>query len=359
MSRTVKLEAVTRGRVRVAGLVASAGAFAALLLLSAQFAGANPDHSAGDYFMFAKVAAPGTTDPKAFEPSCDASNHKQADFSGSSSFVYGRIHSNADVANSGAGNTFVDSGSPNTEITYGVNDNAPPASPPDCQLQAEPAAYNSGAPTNIIASGNPAQVDGPYQIGLHGWPGNLGSFLNADGETFGNDVTQVLPGATCGSGTSLTDTDPYEVQLSDEGKVICNGTGLITFAQQGMGSAADPFEITLISHGLISMDKSDLVLAPAAHGVLAWTDLPFSVNPTAIKLAGQGINVLRRSILFTPRSGQDVSGSDQVTLCLQMIGQGALKAAGSQDHFGPFGPGCGASPSVLTEIHANRGGNAH
>jgi len=236
MSRTVKLEAVTRGRVRVAGLVASAGAFAALLLLSAQFAGANPDHSAGDYFMFAKVAAPGTTDPKAFEPSCDASNHKQADFSGSSSFVYGRIHSNADVANSGAGNTFVDSGSPNTEITYGVNDNAPPASPPDCQLQAEPAAYNSGAPTNIIASGNPAQVDGPYQIGLHGWPGNLGSFLNADGETFGNDVTQVLPGATCGSGTSLTDTDPYEVQLSDEGKVICNGTGLIKFGQQGLGT---------------------------------------------------------------------------------------------------------------------------
>ena len=41
------------------------------LLLSPSTTAANPDHSAGEYFMFAKAAATGVGDRKANEPTCD------------------------------------------------------------------------------------------------------------------------------------------------------------------------------------------------------------------------------------------------------------------------------------------------
>lgn len=300
-------------------------------------ASGNAIHNAGDYFMFAKAAGDGdTSDPKAYEPRCDDANDKQADVSGSNSTFYGRIHSNADLAISGSGNVFSDTVSPNPELTYGVND-GPSAS---CQLQADGAnVYGNGAPVNITGNGNPSDIQGPYQIGSKGWPGNLGDFLDANGMTFGNDVAQVLPGKTCDRG-SLTNSGVIEITSADNGKVVCNGKDPIKISASGLGTATAPFKITMISHGLIDISGSNHYLAPAAHGVLAWTDQRFSDDATSIKIGGSNVNVTTQAILFSPRSGQDVSGSNSAILCIQMIGQGALKAAGSNSRLGPLAPGC-------------------
>jgi hypothetical protein len=297
----------------------------------------NPHHRAGAYFMFAKAAGDGgTSDPKAYEPVCNDSNDKQADVSGSNSNFYGRIHSNADLAISGSNNHFRNTASPNPELTYGVNDRVRSG----CQLQADDAnVYSGGFPRNIIANGDPTLVRGPFQIGPKGWPGNLGTFLNANGRTFGNQVSQVLPGYRCDVG-SLTRSGTLEITAAHNGKVVCNGRDPIKISRSGLGTSSRPFRITMVSHGLIEISGSNHFLAPAAHGVLAWTDQRFSDEATSIKISGSNVNVVRRAILFTPRSGQDVSGSNSARLCIQMIGQGALKAAGGNTTFGPLAPDC-------------------
>jgi hypothetical protein len=298
---------------------------------------ADDAHNAGDYFMFAKAAGDGQTDdPKAYEPVCDDANDKQADVSGSNSSFYGRIHSNADLAISGTDNWFHNTLSPNSELTYGVNDG--PSS--TCQLQAEDDnIYDSGWPLNISGNGDPVSIQGPYQIGPNGWPGNLGNYLDANGMTFGADINQVLPGVTCDRG-SLTHSGVIEITEADNGKVVCNGDDPIKISVAGLGAPDNPFRITMVSHGLIEISGSNHYLAPAVSGVLAWTDQRFSDEATSVKIAGSNVNVVERAILFSPRSGQDVSGSDSSLLCIQMIGQGALKAAGSNSIFGPFAPGC-------------------
>lgn len=217
---------------------------AATPLRSQTPAGVSSVHSAGDYFMFAKAAGDGdTSDPKAYEPVCDDANDKQSDVSGSDNHIYGRIHSNADLAISGSDNWFRDTRSPNPELTYGVNDGPSPA----CQLQAEDTnVYASGYARNIAGSGNPSVVDGPYQIGPKGWPGNLGTFLDANGMTFGNDVTQVLSGVACDVG-SLTRSGTLEISAAHNGKVVCNGQDAIKISTSGLGTAAAPFRITMIS----------------------------------------------------------------------------------------------------------------
>ncbi len=307
---------------------------------------ANPDHNAGDYLMFARAAGDGGSDDReVYEPVCDDSNDKQAEISGSDSGFYGRIHSQADLAVSGSDNRFFDTASPNPELTYGVNDG--PSS--DCQLQAENSnTYDSGLPLNITGNGSPGDVHGPYQIGANGWPGNLGNFLDGNGMTFGS-VSQALPGVSCDVG-SLTHSGEIEVTPADDGKVICNGDDPIVISDNGFGSPSAPFRITMISHGLIEISGSDHYLAPAVHGVLAWTDQRHDDEANSIKIAGDNVNVVSRAILFTPRSGQDVSGSNSTALCIQMIGQGTLKIAGS-NHLaaGPLAPGCGAAPPVLNE----------
>ncbi len=343
----VKCNLQRRNRVKeVAGIIA--GLVVAMSHSDAPAtARSDSTHSAGDYFMFAKAAGDGgTSDPKAYEPVCDDANDKQADISGSNSSFWGRIHSNADLAISGVDNRFNDTNSPNPELTYGVNDGSSPA----CQLQAEAAnAYNSGFPLNITGSNNPNDVQGPYQIGVKGWPGNLGDFLDANGMTFGNNVAQVLPGASCDIG-SLTASGVIEVTAADEGKIICNGTDPIKISVSGLGTPAKPFRITMISHGLIEISGSNHYLRPSAHGILAWTDQRFSNDATSIKIAGSNVNVTSPAILFTPRSGQDVSGSNNAVLCIQMIGQGALKVAGSNSTFGPLVPECRPTRSIFIPL---------
>ncbi|MBK8985144.1 MAG: S8 family serine peptidase [Chloroflexi bacterium] len=294
-------------------------------------------HNAGDYFMFAKASGDGgSSDPKVYEPVCDGANDKQADISGSNSDFYGRLHSNADLAISGSDNRFRNTLSPNSELTYGVNDGPSSA----CQLQAENSnTYASGYPLNITGNGNPGSIQGPYQIGPKGWPGNLGKFLDVSGMTFGNNIAQVLPGRVCDRG-SLTHSGVIEITAADNGKVVCNGGDPIVISDSGLGTPVNPFRVTMVSHGLIEISGSNHYLAPAAYSVLAWTDQRFSNEATSIKIAGSNVNVIERAILFSPRSGQDVSGSNNALLCIQMVGQGALKAAGSNSVLGPFAPGC-------------------
>ena len=74
------------------------------------------------------------------------------------------------------------------------------------------------------------------------------------------------------------------------------------------------------------------------HGLLAWTDQRFDDEVTSIKISGDNVNVLSRAILFSPRSGQDVSGSNSQLLCIQMIGQGSLKIAGGNATADPLAP---------------------
>jgi hypothetical protein len=104
-------------------------------LLARNMTTANPGHFAGDYVIYARANADGITDSaKAYEPNCNnGTNDGQAQTSGETNTFYGRIHSYADLQLTGA-SRYEDTISPDPEITYGVNDNAPPpsADPYDC-----------------------------------------------------------------------------------------------------------------------------------------------------------------------------------------------------------------------------------
>lgn len=287
---------------------------APLYIVGNDKATANPDYSAGDYLLFSKAAY-----GKFAEANCNGSNDKQAEISGSGNTFSGLIHSNADLAIS-AVNVFQDSTAPNPEITYGTNDE-------DCQFQTEPS--------NVYGGGS-AEIDAPaYGVDPgNGWPGNLGTLLNPDGLTFSNTTPTSAIGMTCDVG-NLTLSSDYTVNpATDEGKVICRGTGKIQLNISGLGTPANPFNITLLSHGPIEISGQNAVAAPQAHGVLAWTDQDSNTNDVSIKVSGSNFDVHTRSILFTPRSGQDISGSADSTLCIAIIGQGRSKIAGSSSSFG-------------------------
>src|SRR5688500_14579941 len=95
-TRTRRSRVSTRVRVK-AVVVFTAVAVAVSTLPAAMLPLANANHDASDFFNFAKAEADGGTS-KANEPTCDGSNDKQTDFSGSGNDVLGRIHSNADTA---------------------------------------------------------------------------------------------------------------------------------------------------------------------------------------------------------------------------------------------------------------------
>ena len=62
------------------------------------------------------------------------------------------------------------------------------------------------------------------------------------------------------------------------------------------------------------------------------------------------MTVPRTAILFTPRGGIDTSGSDDSELCIQLIGQGSIKVAGSNSTFGPGSDACvDAAPDVVVQ----------
>ena len=88
-----------------------------------------------------------------------------------------------------------------------------------------------------------------------------------------DDPPTTAVGLTCNTGT-LTDTVDYKVVLSDNNKVVCNGSGKITIDLNDLGSKGPPmtpFRITMLSHGAIEMSGQRNVLA-----LDAWEDPPAS-----------------------------------------------------------------------------------
>ena len=325
----------------------------ALALWGPDRAAADPvryDHFAGDYFIFSKGGSGQETEGL----ECNPSNDKQVDISGNHLYIFGRIHSNADVVVSGQNNTFVDTLSPNPEITYGDGDI------PLCNLQWElDNEYLNDSPYDISGNGITSDVNGPYQVNVDGWPGTLGSFLTQSGDDA--FLTFTDPGIVCTVGT-LEDTSEGNSDLVIDptvhyNAVVCRNTGKISLNISNVGTEENPFKVTMISHGPIEISGQYLVMEPAdsGHGVLAWTDIDSAETDVGIKLSGSNIDVLKRAILFTPRTGQDISGASDATLCLQVIGQGPSKVATNNAEFGPLNPLCGVPADVVTEIHGREG----
>ena len=320
-----------RGRIAFILVGAAVLVVAALVVLwQTPSAQGNPDHFAGDYFLFAKASY-----GKFAEANCDGTNDGQAEISGSTNDIYGRVHSNADLKINGTSNDFFDTSSPNPEVTYGTFDE-------DCMLDA-----GSG---NNYFGGGPSDIDTiAYQVdATNGWPGNLGTFLDSNNLTYTNTTSTKAVGIDCDVGDLTLGSNYTIVPATDENKVICSGAGKITLDVSGVGTSADHFTITMLSHGTIEVSSQNSFLEPKAHGILAWTDEDSNTNDVSIKLAGSDTSIAKRAILFSPRSGQDYSGSDDATLCIQAIGQGINKVPGSTSTFGPFIAGCPLPSATLT-----------
>jgi uncharacterized repeat protein (TIGR01451 family) len=163
-----------------------------------------------------------------------------------------------------------------------------------------------------------------------GWPGDLDSHLNSDGLTFGTDIEQILgPGAVCDVG-SLTNSGDIVVDQDEDGKVVCNGTGKVDLNAQNQ-----TMSVTIVSHGAIVISGQGANLSPASHEILAWTDQDSETAAESIVISGSNFTVPDKAILFAPRSGIDVGGSDDSSLCIQLIAQGKIKVQGSRSSFGP------------------------
>ena len=326
----------------------------------------SPDHSAGDYVAFAK-AVHGTT----AETACNGpgNNAKQVDISGSNHEptalaplrgFWGLIHSNADFIVSGSENLFQNTSLTNPEVTFGTH-------PGTCD-------GDDGDPSNVFAGGGPTDINtlAPGVDPTSGWPGTLGSLLEQSGTNAFLRFDAAVVGSLCEVGT-LADTNDLTIDTSFTGphfdKVVCNGTGKTTLNISSVGTPAVPFKVTMISRGLIDISGENVNIVPAAngHGFLAATDVASgnsSESPKddkGITLAGSNFDVPRNAIFFTPRTGQSVSGSNDSTLCIQLIGQGSIIVGGSSSGLGPKIPGCGVPATVVTDIHADLspGGSAH
>src|SRR5688500_3681948 len=149
-----------RARVRSSVVVFTAVAIAMVGLPTALLPQAQANHvDASDFFAFGKANMAGTQDIKSDDPNCDGSNEKHVDISGATSDFFGRVHSNADLAISGANNDFAD------PVSYGTNAE-------DCQLAVDPTTDGPGGGDLIPQI---AELDAsPSGVGVCGWPGNLG-----------------------------------------------------------------------------------------------------------------------------------------------------------------------------------------
>ena len=160
----------------------------------------------------------------------------------------------------------------------------------------------------------------------HGWPGNLGDFLNADGRPSGRprDTTGTPRAEISGRHGLNGHGDRTREHATVNGKVVCNGTGPIVFSGQASGTSPNPFGITMVSHGAI--DISGLGPPPRACRARRVGLDRQALGAHRLRSSSPGrTSTFRSARFFTPRSGQDVSGSVNATLCVQMIGQGMLR----------------------------------
>ncbi len=167
--------------------------------------------------------------------------------------------------------------------------------------------------------------DAEYQF----WPGNLHTALTEASNWLEMDTAALEPACDFGS-LSENDPatgDPYEFDLSGDSAdgTYCSDGGLIKLSAQNVGDTASPKRFTLLANdGLITISGQSAVIEPDPLGVLAMTDLPSSADQFPIKIAGSDFFVQRQSIVFAPRAGVDVSGSDG-SLCWQSAQVGQIR----------------------------------
>jgi uncharacterized repeat protein (TIGR01451 family) len=281
---------------------------------------ASANHDASDFFAFAQAEY-----GKEAEPTCDGSQNSQVYVSGSTLQIRGRIHSNADFDAPGSGVTFTDA------VTYGLH-------PGTCQGTPGSNTYNAGPPANVDST--PTGV-------TDGWPGDLASYLNGDGLTFGTDIEQILgAGAVCDVG-DLSNGSDIVIDEDEDGLVVCNGDGKVELNAQNQSMS-----VTIISHGQIVISGQGATLSPAAHGILAWTDQDSHDAAESIIVSGSNFTVPDKAILFASRSGIDVPGSNDSSLCIQLIAQGKIKVQGSTSTFGPGA--CEGPPPPQPQISVDK-----
>ena len=305
--------------------------------------------SAGDYVIFSQAR-----DGKATEISDNGSNDIQASVSGSDNSLFGRIRSNADFSSSGQNiNYHYQANGPNKpvlpstvndgKITFRfLNENgdnfyesalSDPRHPTFTDGTWLPV--QSTVPVGPVAAVSTTPPGDDYQY----WPGNLHTTVTAASDYLEMDVLALEPFCDFGSLTSGQEEE-WDLDGSSTEGTYCTDGGLIKLAVQDVGTLAAPRRFTfLANNGLVSISGQNAIIEPSALGMLAMSDLSSDNDQFPIKIAGSNFRVQRQSIIFAPRSGVDVSGSDGSLLCLHAIGQ-EVKLQGSTTDFGPAAPDC-------------------
>ena len=309
--------------------------------------------TAADYVIFAQAR-----DGVAAETTDNQSNDSQASVSGSDNALFGRIRTNADFSSSGqniyyhyAGNEPTKPVPPSTvndgKITFRfLNDNgdnfyetalSDPRHPGFTDGTWLPVQSNVPVgPVGVVATDPPGDN---YQF----WPGNLHTAVTA-GSNYLEMNTAALE-HTCDFGSLVK--GPFEFDLTGDSSdgTYCTKGGLIKLSAQFVGTPDAPKRFTfLANNGLITISGQNAVIEPFALETLAMSDLDSGADQFPIKIAGSNFSVQSQSIVFAPRAGVDVSGSDDSLLCIHAIGQ-EVKIQGSTSDFGPQAPEC-ANPGI-------------
>ncbi len=228
----------------------------ALALGLIQTASANPDHFAGDYFIFAKAAGDDPT---------TRTNSPNRTSRSATARTTSRPRSAAARASSTAASTATPTSrtrapqhvrrdrlaEPRADLRRERQRPAP--SPPDCMLQANNSRHagttrrRRTSPRAATSSWSRARTRSAPRVA--GQPRRLPQRRRGDVRQRRGDV---LPGASCKGGTSLTGTGTYKINAADHGAVICNETasssstrqtGDVSPSLQGHDDLARPIEI--------------------------------------------------------------------------------------------------------------------
>ena len=122
--------------------------------------------------------------------------------------------------------------------------------------------------------------------------------------------------------------------------MYCTSGGKITVSVENVGSLAVPKKWTLLANGgLIEISGQNATFEPFALGILAMSDTRSNDDQFPIKFSGSNLSVPSQAVVFAPRSGVTVSGSEESVLCIQVVGQ-ETQISGSTSGFGLRSPGC-------------------
>ena len=325
---------------------------------------------AGDYVMFAQARV-GT----AGEGNSNGSNDAQASVSGSNNSLFGRIRSNADFSSSGQNNYFHYEGNgptPPDQPTSTVNDGKVtfrflnedgdnhyenPLNPPNGDPRFKSPVFTGGTwepVESAVPVGPVAAVSSdPYKL----WPGNMHTAVK--GTNYLEMDTDIL-GQLCDGGDFglLTQNRDFDLTEDSADGTYCTRGGKITVSVENVGEDAPKRFTLLAKNGLIEISGQNATFEPFELGILAMSDMESSDEQFPIKISGSNLSVPSQAILFAPRAGVTVSGSEESVLCLQLIGQ-ETQISGSTSGFGLRFPGCRllGDGSVFGHVFEDTNGN--